>query len=173
MTSRVFVSIRVPCSPMQAFDIFTKEIGAWWADSDLFRFTPRSPGTLAFEPPDPSGAGGRLIERLPNGKTFEVGPIRIWSPGERLVVGWRQATFGPEHATEVDVRFEPVGAETRVSVTHSGWDTVPQEHLARHGFPLQFTNQRQGEQWRAGLERIKSRATATPPSPAPVISSDD
>ena len=163
MTSRVIVSIRVPCSPVQAFDIFTQEIGAWWTDSDLFRFTPRSPGTLAFEPPDDTGAGGRLVERLPNGKTFEVGPIRLWERGERLVVGWRQANFGPDHATQVDVRFEPVGAETRVSVEHSGWDTVPQEHLARHGFPLQFTNQRQGEQWRAGLERIKSRAAAIPP----------
>ena len=162
MTSRVIVSIRVPCSPVQAFDIFTQEIDVWWADSDLFRFTPRSPGVLAFEPPDPSGAGGRLIERLPNGKTFEVGPIRLWERGERLVVGWRQASFGPDQATEVDVRFEPVGAETRVSVAHSGWDTVPQEHIARHGFQLQLTNQRQGEQWRAGLERIKIRAAATP-----------
>ena len=160
MTSRVIVSIRVPCSPAQAFDIFTQEIGSWWADSDLFRFTPRSPGTLEFEPPDPSGAGGRLVERLPNGKTFEVGPIRLWERGERLVVDWRMANFGPDHATEVDVRFEAVGTETRVSVEHRGWDTVPQDHLARHGFPLQFTNQRQGEQWRAGLEHMKSRAAA-------------
>ena len=59
MTSRVIVSIRVPCSPVQAFDIFTQEIGAWWADSELFRFTPRSPGVLAFEPPDPADGGGR------------------------------------------------------------------------------------------------------------------
>lgn len=170
MTSRVIVSIRVPCSPVQAFDIFTQEIGDWWADSDLFRFTPRSPGTLAFEPPDATGEGGRLIERLPNGKTFEIGPVRLWRRGERLVVGWRHASFGPEHATEVNVSFEPVdgpgGAETRVSVEHSGWDTVPQPHVARHGFPLQFTNQRQGEQWRAGLERIKSRAAAQPSAPA-------
>lgn len=159
MTSRVLVSIRVPCSPIHAFEIFTQDIGDWWADSELFRFTPRSPGVLAFEPPDAKGENGRLIERLPNGKTFEVGLVRAWQPGERLVVGWRQATFGPEHATEVEVRFEPVGAETRVSVEHRGWDSVPQEHLARHGFPLQLTNQRQGEQWRAGLARLKLRAT--------------
>lgn len=166
MTSRVLVSIRVPCSPVQAFDIFTQEIGSWWADSELFRFTPRSPGVLEFEPPDPQGDGGRLVERLPNGKTFEIGPVHVWSPGERLIVGWRQASFGPEHATRVDVRFEPVGDETRVSVEHSGWDTVPQAHIARHGFPLQLTNQRQGEQWRAGLERIRMRAMETPSSPS-------
>ncbi len=172
MTSRVVVSIRLPCTPAQAFDIFTQEIGAWWADSELFHFTPRSPGTLTFEPPTPAGSG-RLVERLPNGNIFEVGLIRLWEPGERLVVGWRQANFGPEHATEVDVRFEAVGAETRVSVEHRGWDTVPQEHLARHGFPLLFTNQRQGEQWRAGLERIKLLATAvTSVSPCACPSND-
>jgi hypothetical protein len=160
MTSRVLVSMRVPCSPIQAFEIFTQDIGDWWVDSPLFRFTPRSPGALAFEPPDAKGENGRLVERLPNGKTFEIGPVRLWQPGERLVVGWRMANFGPEHATEVDVRFEPVGDETRVSVEHRGWDSVPQQHLARHGFPLQLTNQRQGEQWRAGLARLKLRAAA-------------
>ncbi len=160
MTSRVLVSIRVPCSPIQAFEIFTQDIGDWWTDSPLFRFTPRSPGALAFEPPDEKGENGRLVERLPNGKSFEIGPVRLWQPGERLVVGWRHANFGPEHATEVDVRFEPVGSETRVSVEHRGWDSVPQQHLARHGFPLQLTNQRQGEQWRAGLARLKLRAAA-------------
>lgn len=88
--------------------------------------------------------------------------MREWQPGERLVVGWRMATFGPEHATEVEIRFEGVGAETRVMVEHRGWDSLPQEHLARHGFPLNLTNQRQGEQWRAGLERLKIRTSSLP-----------
>lgn len=166
MTSRVLVSIRVPCSPIQAFDIFTREIGDWWTQSDMFLLTPRSPGVLAFEPPGADGANGRLVERLPNGKTFEIGPVHVWRPGERIVVGWRQASFGPDHATEVDVSFEPVGAETRVSVEHRGWDTVPQAHVARHGFPLQVTNQRQGEQWRAGLENLRSRVSATSSTPS-------
>jgi len=97
---------------------------------------------------------------LPNGKEFEVGPVRVWAPGERLVVGWRQATFGPDHATEVEVRFEPAGAETRVTVEHRGWDSVPQDHLARHTFPLSLFNQRQGEQWRAGLGRLRATVVA-------------
>lgn len=160
--SRVVVSIRVPCSPVQAFDIFTSEIDEWWVHNDLFRLTPRSPGTLAFEPPDDHGRGGRLIERLPSGEAFEVGPVRVWMPGECLVVGWRQATFGPEHATEVEVRFESVGAETRVTVEHRGWDSVPQHHVARHSFPLHLLYQRQGEQWRAGLDRLRQRAAANP-----------
>lgn len=162
MTSRVVVSIRVPCSPVQAFEVFTEEIGDWWSDTPFFRFTPRSPGRLAFEPPA-EGFSGRLIEHLPNGKTFEVGPVRVWSPGERLVVGWRQAAFGPEHATEVDVRFEAVGEETRVTVEHRGWDSVPQEHVSRHGHPLTLFNQRQGEQWQAGLRSLRQRITPSSP----------
>ena len=167
MTSRVLVSVRVPCAPDQAFALFTQEIGVWWADSEIFRFTPLSPGKLAFEPPGKDGAGGRLVEHLRNGKVFEIGAVRAWIPGERLVVAWRHASFGPDHATEVEVRFEPVGRETRVIVEHRGWDSVPQAHVARHGFPLQAINQRQGEQWRGGLERLRIHAAATllPPNP--------
>ena len=157
MTSRVVVSIRVPCSPIQAFEVFTEEIGDWWAYDSFFKLTPRSPGVMAFEPPDGLGQGGRLIERLPSGKVFEVGPVRVWSPGERLVVGWRQASFGPEHATEVEVRFEPVGEETRVTVEHRGWDSIPQNHVARHQFPLGLFQQRQGQHWSALLGRIRGR----------------
>lgn len=167
MTSRVIVSLRVPCAPEDAFTYFTRDIGQWWADSDLFLFTPRSPGVLAFEPPDSGGKGGRLVERLRNGSVFEIGPVRVWIPGERLVVGWRHASFGPDHATEVEVRFESVGRETRVTVEHRGWESVPQEHVARHGFPLQATNQRQGEQWRAGLEGLKRRVLETIPPRLP------
>jgi Activator of Hsp90 ATPase homolog 1-like protein len=163
MTSRVVVSIRVPCSPIQAFEVFTEEIGEWWSYDTFFKLTPRSPGVMAFEPPDDAGRGGRLVEKLPDGKVFEVGPIRAWSPGQRLVVGWRQATFGPDHATEVEVRFEPVGAETRVTVEHRGWDSVAQDHVARHGFPLLLFNQRQGEYWRNLLSRLKDRTALRKP----------
>lgn len=161
MTSRVIVSLRVAATPQRAFDAFTQEIGAWWAYTDAFRFTPRSPGVMAFEPPDQNGRGGRLTETLPNGKVFEVGDIRAWTPGERVVVGWRQATFGPDHATEVEIRFEPVGKETRITVEHRGWDSVPQEHVARHGFPLTLFQQQQGRHWQILLASLSSRIGAT------------
>lgn len=156
MTSRVVVSVTVPCSPARAFDVFTEEIGDWWANSTLFRFTPRSPGRMAFD--DVTSGSPRLVEVLPDGRVFEIGRVKTWAPGARLVVGWRMASFGPEQATEVEVRFEPVGEKTRVTVEHRGWDTVPAEHVARHGFPLQLFLQRQGEQWKAGLAKLAERA---------------
>lgn len=158
MTSRVVVSIRVPVGPAEAFALFTEKIGAWWVHNDLLRHTPRSPGALSFQTFSDHHAV-RLVETLPNGKVFEIGTASVWSPGERLVVGWRQATFGPDHATEVEVRFEPVGGETRVTVEHRGWDGVPQDHVARHGFPLQNFLRHQAAQWRDGLDRLAGLAT--------------
>ena len=155
MTSRVLVAFRVPATPAEAFDVFTREIGLWWQPNLLFQITPRGDGTLRFEP----GASGRLITELPNGKIFEIGRISVWEPGARLVFAWRQATFSPEMTTEVEVRFEAVGDETRVSIEHRGWDTIPQAHVARHNFPEAETLKRAGEWWRASLDRLKLRLT--------------
>jgi uncharacterized protein YndB with AHSA1/START domain len=153
--SAVIVSLRVNVTPQQAFDVFTQEIGAWWQPNGLFQLTPRGDGALRFEP----GEGGRLVTDLPNGKTFEIGRITAWAPGERLAFTWRQATFAPEQVTHVEVRFEPVGDETRVTVEHRGWDVIPQEHVARHGFPLQVFQMRQGEHWRVLLAALALIAT--------------
>lgn len=143
MTSRVLVSLRVAASPERAFDVFTRDIAQWWRPSELFQFTPRSPGVVAFEP----GLGGRCTETLSNGKVFEIGRITAWEPGHRLAFSWRQATFAPGQMTQVEVRFESVGGETRVTVEHRGWDSVPQEHVARHTMPDGVFLRHHGEWW--------------------------
>lgn len=147
MTSKVFVALRVKAPPERAFEVFVGEIGAWWKPNGLFQTTPRAPGVLAFEP----GAGGRLIETLANGKVFEIGRITAWEPPHRLEFFWRQASFPPELKTEVEVRFEAVGAETRVSIEHRGFDQVPAGSAARHGFPDQVLLMRLAEWWQALL----------------------
>ena len=152
MSSRVLVSLRVKASPERAFEAFVNEIGAWWQPNPLFTFTPRDPGVLAFEP----GANGRLTTRLASGKVFEIGRIRAWEPPRRLAFGWRQATFEPGQDTEVEVRFEIVGEETRVTVEHTGWDTVPAAHVARHGFANALFLTRHGEWWQALLASYKA-----------------
>ena len=61
-----------------------------------------------------------------------------------------------DQATEVDVRFEAVGAETRVTVEHRGWDSIPQKHVARHGFELMLFQRRLGEYWRGLLKGMEA-----------------
>lgn len=146
MTSKVYVALRVKASPDRAFAAFVGEIGAWWRPNGLFQTTPRAPGVLAFEP----GEGGRLTETLANGKVFEIGRILVWEPPHRLVFSWRQANFPPELTTQVEVRFEAVGEETRVSVEHRGFDQVP-EGAARHGFPDEALLMRLADWWRTLL----------------------
>ncbi|MBX3428848.1 MAG: SRPBCC domain-containing protein [Hyphomonadaceae bacterium] len=151
--SAVIVSLRVNATPQEAFDAFTQEIGLWWRPNGLFQITPRGDGVLRFE----SGEGGRLLTDLSNGKSFEIGRITTWRPGERLSFTWRQGTFAPEQATQVEVRFEAVGDETRVTVEHRGWDAIPEEHAARHGFPLAAFQMRLGEHWRGLLASLRAQ----------------
>lgn len=153
MNSRILVALRIAAPPEVVFDAFTDDIALWWRPNVLFSFTPRSPGVMAFE-------DGRLVERLPTGQVFEVGKVRVWERGRRLMFGWRQATFAPGMDTEVEVRFEAVEAGTRVTVEHRGWDSVPAPHVARHGFPDGVFLQRHGEWWRAQLAGLASRANS-------------
>ncbi len=155
MTSKVLVSLRVAATPERAFAVFARDIGRWWQPNALFQFTPRSPGVLALEP----GLGGAFTETLASGKVFEIGRITAWEPGARLAFTWRQATFQPGQLTEVEVRFEPMGEETRVTVEHRGWDSVPQEHVARHGFPEAVFLRRHGEWWQALLQAYRVRVS--------------
>ena len=149
MTSRVLVALRVKATPERAFEAFVAEIGAWWRPNGLFQTTPRAPGRLAFEP----GEGGRLTETLASGKVFEIGRIVAWEPPSRLEFSYRQANFPPDLHTEVEVRFEAAGEETRVSIEHRGFDRVP-AGAARHGFPDQVLLVRLSEFWRAHLASL-------------------
>jgi uncharacterized protein YndB with AHSA1/START domain len=152
MPSSILVALRIKAAPDRVFDAFTREIALWWRPNGLFQFTPRSPGMLAFE----EGVGGRFTETLPNGTVFEIGRITAWSPPTRLAFTWRQATFAEDQVTHVDVRFESAGDETRVTVEHRGWDSVPADHVAKHRFPEAIFLQRHGEWWRDLLAALRS-----------------
>jgi hypothetical protein len=44
-----------------------------------------------------------------------------------------------------------------VSVEHRAWDSIPQDHAARHRFPEQATLQRAADWWRGSLGALRSR----------------
>ena len=165
MTSSVMVALRVKASPEHAFDVFTKEIASWWKPSSLFTITPKGDGHLVFE----GEKGGRLIATFANTgnesqrQVFEIGRITEWVRGQRLAFTWRQSTFTPDMKTRVEVIFEPVGDETRVTVRHEGWLDIPHDHAARHGFPDPITQRRAAEWWQGSLARFAAKASSDGP----------
>lgn len=158
MASKLLVAMRVRATPERTFEAFVYEIGEWWQPNGLFEFSAGRRGRVGFEP----GPGGRLTETYEDGSVFEIGRIVEWEPPQLLAFTWRQASFGPEMVTEVRVAFEAVGEETRITVEHSGWDSVPQEHAARHGFPLGVFQQRHAEWWQSLLRGLKQRLGPPP-----------
>ncbi len=154
MPSRVLCSIRVKATPERAFQAFTSEMGVWWRASGLFSFTRKDAGppTLAAE------LGGAVTVPLSDGQSFEVGRVLVWEPPHRLAFSWRAEGFAPLQVTEVQVTFEPVGNETRVSIEHRGWDAIPPENAARHGIPLGVFQLRLAEWWQRSLRSFAGRA---------------
>ena len=150
MASRVLVALRVTATPQRAFAAFTDEIGDWWRPNALFQLTRAQPGRMAFDP----GPNGRLVERQADGDEYEVGRITLWDPPTQLAFEWRPASFAADQVTEVHVRFEPAGDQTRVVVEHTGWDTIAPKHAARHGFPLQAFLLREAEWWQTLLQSL-------------------
>lgn len=137
----VTAMIEVAVDPATAFEVFTGEIGDWWESAQRLRSGagprvsigrgPGHTGTLRFEP----GANGRLLEVYDDaeGDPFEVGRVLVWKPAHRLVFQWRQGNFRPGQVTEVEVRFEVLGAGTRITLEHRGFDALSADHSARHG----------------------------------------
>lgn len=122
-------SVLVPLAPSAAFAAFTQDVDAWWKRGPAYRI--RGDGPLRFEP----GIGGRFVQVVDpaTGEEWELGRIRVWEPGSRLVFDYRVPNFAADESTEVEVRFEARAGGTWVTVIHRGWEGLPQGHPARHG----------------------------------------
>jgi hypothetical protein len=102
------VTVEVEVDPATAFDLFTRDIAAWWrADRSLWGDTD---GELRFE-------NGLLMQ----GST-EIGKVSAWEPGPRLAFSYGPPGVDPAERTDVEVRFEAVSGGTRVVVRHGGWE---------------------------------------------------
>jgi len=65
------------------------------------------------------GAGGRVMEGA-----VEVGRVVRWQPGEEILLEWHADNWQPGEGTVMELRFEPCGDGTRVTLGNSGWGKV-------------------------------------------------
>jgi uncharacterized protein YndB with AHSA1/START domain len=108
----------VGCSPERAFHVFTTEIGSWWP-THSHSIGAEKVAEVVFE----QHAGGRIFERHSGGGEGEWGRLVVWEPPRRFVMSWYPG-HDPSEATELEVRFAPEGAGTRVELEHRGWEIL-------------------------------------------------
>ena len=156
--ARVTVSVTAP--PALAFEVFTREIDLWWRRGPKYRHFGGDRALVAIEPFE----GGRVFESDGReGPAHEIGRVLEWAPPTRLRFEWRLANFAPHERTEVEVRFEPAGDGTRVTVTHRGWTAIRDDHPARHGETSSAFLRRLGLWWADQLT-VFMRLVAAPGS---------
>ncbi len=111
----------------EAFEVFTRQIGAWWPLPTHGLFGADA-GVVTFD-------DGLLVERAVDGRTSVWGAVLAWEPPHRLVFSWHPGG-GADDASEVEVRFTASdGVGTRVELEHRGWERFGESAmLRRHGY---------------------------------------
>jgi hypothetical protein len=115
-------TVEVGVDPASAFELFTEEIDEWYERGPYSFNDPERAVAIRFE-------GGRLLEVYADGGSYEMGRVTVWEPGERLSFVYRSVHL-PLEGTEVEVRFEPAGSGTRVTLEHRGLERLPADEYA-------------------------------------------
>lgn len=114
-------TVEVPCTPADAFRIFTAEMDRWWP-KDSHSLSAGQGGVARAVTMEPR-EGGALVETGHDGEIHRWGTVRAWSPPERVAFSWHVGA-APENATNVEVMFHPHDRGTRVVLVHSGWENA-------------------------------------------------
>jgi uncharacterized protein YndB with AHSA1/START domain len=156
-TDSVSVTTVVAVDADTAFSVFTDDIDLWWRRGPGHQFRPGADGAMRFDP----GPEGRLVQVFDarGEDVYEVGRVLVWEPGKRLAFEFHGFNYEPDQMTQVEVRFEPVDAGTRVTLEHRGWDSLPQDHPARHGLDSAAFASTIGVFWADLLVRVRTRAS--------------
>jgi uncharacterized protein YndB with AHSA1/START domain len=114
----VRITVRVRRNIVDAFDLFTTDIGSWWP-LDKASFGGDRASELHFEP----FAGGRFYERYIDGEEHTGGRVLRWEPPRLLAYTWQHDDWSAP--TEVEVRFfEEEPSLTRVELEHRAWERL-------------------------------------------------
>jgi uncharacterized protein YndB with AHSA1/START domain len=121
----------VPLTQEAAFRRWTAEVGSWWP----YRTHSVGEGkvrTVVFE----GRVGGQLYEEWHDGTRHVWGTVLEWQPPGLVRYTWHPG-MDPSTAQQLELRFEPEGGGTRVTLIHSGWEKLGRlARRARRGYPI-------------------------------------
>jgi uncharacterized protein YndB with AHSA1/START domain len=106
-----------------AFRVFTESLHTWWPP--MYHIGQADMAEAVLE----GKVGGRWFERGVDGSECDWGRVLVWEPPARLIVTWQINGYwaydpDPDHASEIEVRFTPDGAETVVELEHRFLDRL-------------------------------------------------
>ncbi len=121
MLPPIVKTIHVPVDPVEAFCVFTEQMGQWWpvASHSLSAGSGEVPKEIMVEPK----VGGQVIETCADGKKRPWARVTAWQPGEKFAVRWHVGRDEDE-ATDVTVAFARVMGGCQVTLTHAGWEAM-------------------------------------------------
>ena len=126
---RVRKSVTVAAPLAVAFEVFTAQIEAWWPMAS-HHIGQADCAAVVIEP----RVGGRWFERGVDGSECDWGHVLAWDAPIRVTLMWQlnaKFEFDPSIATEVDVRFTAIDANsTRVDLEHRGLEAYGADALA-------------------------------------------
>jgi uncharacterized protein YndB with AHSA1/START domain len=120
----VVKTVKVGCTPEEAFRFFTADFGMWWpaATHSVVAFASQfkdKPTNVILEP----RAGGRIFERTRAGEEHAWGSVLVWQPPARVAFSFHPGRDAKEAQT-VEVTFSAVSEGTIVVLTHGGWEKL-------------------------------------------------
>jgi uncharacterized protein YndB with AHSA1/START domain len=115
--NEVRAHVTVPLAPERAFELFTRDVDAWWRRGERYG------GSDVIGHRFDGHLGGDFVEIMASGE-HALGQIHVWEPPVRLLFSWRQSNWGLGEETEVEVTFTQTNAGTAVTLVHRGIEQI-------------------------------------------------
>jgi Activator of Hsp90 ATPase homolog 1-like protein len=113
----IVLTVKVSCSPEQAFEVFTAGFGEWWPYK-VYSIGRARTQAAVFE----GWTDGRVYEVMEGGEEAQWGRVTGWDPPSRIELAWQTNPRAPG-PTRVTVTFRPEGSSgTIVELVHGGWE---------------------------------------------------